>query len=392
MLQKVIKILIVISSFVFVFGCGTITAGITAGTALSTVGTAAAAKAIQHTAGYGIQSPHTIIERVMPSVVTVSVEIQQSTNSTTNSNRRRFVKPGEQMPQPGQPQVEPFSSGSGFVVGEAGVVITNWHVIQNAINHKSIIRVTFSNHAIYEATIFNYDKISDVAVLHIKNDDNEKFQVVEWGDRPKLGGHAIVIGSPIGLDFSVSFGIISAIDRTIPRAAPPFVPYIQTDASMNRGNSGGPLFNAEGKVIGINTLILSPGSNSGDGGGSIGLGFAVDGQYVQNIISRLSKGEKIKWAYLGIHYRLLDRKETKSNNLKFGENVIVVKITEDGAAFGLLQENDIIQKMNGEIVHHTNFATMIAKHAPTDIIKLKVLRDGKIIDVDLTLKERPEGY
>ena len=209
-----------------------------------------------------------------------------------------------------------------------------------------------------------------------------------WGAKPKLGGHAIIIGSPIGLDFSVSFGIISAVDRTILRAAPPFVPYVQTDAAMNRGNSGGPLFNAEGEVIGINTLILSPGSNGVEAGGNIGLGFSVDGQYAQDILMRLMKGEQIKWSYMGIHYRLLDRNETKSNNLNFGENVIVQKISSSGAAYNKLFIGDIVQKLDGEIVKHTNFASMIARKAPGTIIVLEVLRDGKIVNVEITLMER----
>jgi len=192
------------------------------------------------------------------------------------------------------------------------------------------------------------------------------------------------------LDFSVSFGIISAVDRTILNAAPPFVPYVQTDAAMNRGNSGGPLFDAEGKVIGINTLILSPSASNQEPGGSIGLGFAIDGQYAQDILIRLADGTKIRWSYMGIHYRLLDRTETKSNNLEFGENVIVMKVTDDGAAKDKLIKGDIIRELDGEIVKHTTFASVIARKLPGTTINLDVLRAGKIINVDITLLERPE--
>ena len=381
MLQKVIKNLIVIGSIWFLsVGCG----GVTALSALGTVGSAAATKAIEHTAGYGIQSPHTIISKVMPSVVTITVELKQPISNSA----RRFVKPGEPIiPAPRENQ---FSSGTGFVLHEDGFIVTNWHVIRNAINNPSLIRIGFSNYAQYEATVFNYDATSDIAILQIKNDDKEKFPTVEWGDKPRLGGHAIIIGSPIGLDFSVSFGIVSAVDRTILRAAPPFVPFVQTDAAMNRGNSGGPLFNADGEVIGINTLILSP-SPSQEAGGSIGLGFAIDGQYAQNIIRRLANGEQIKWSYLGVHYRLLDRNETKKNKLDFGKNVIIVKVTKDGAAFGKLKENDIVQKLNGEIARHTNFATIISQLPPGTVVKMEVLRNGKVIEVEIELMERPKG-
>ena len=379
MLQKVIKNLIVIGSIWFLsVGCG----GVTALSALGTAGSAAATKVIEHSVGYGIQTPHTVIEKVMPSVVTVAVELKQSTNNSPT----RFVRPGESI----EPQPNQFSAGSGFVFQEDGFVVTNWHVIRNAIDKPSIIRIGFSNYSQYEATIYNYDSISDIAILKIINEDNEKFPTIQWGDKPKLGGHAIIIGSPIGLDFSVSFGIISAVDRTILNAAPPFVPYVQTDAAMNRGNSGGPLFDAEGKVIGINTLILSPSASNQEPGGSIGLGFAIDGQYAQDILIRLADGTKIRWSYMGIHYRLLDRTETKSNNLEFGENVIVMKVTDDGAAKDKLIKGDIIRELDGEIVKHTTFASVIARKLPGTTINLDVLRAGKIINVDITLLERPE--
>ena len=379
MSKKVTKKLILVGILLLCIGCGAISATTIAGTA----GSAAAGKVIEHSAGYGIQTPHTIIKKVMPTVVTVTVDLM----NTVSDMPRGFVKPSEPI-VPQQPKQHQFSSGSGFVFHEDGYVVTNWHVIRNAINAKSKIRIGFSNYAQYEATIFNYDEISDLAILKITNEEGEKFKKVKWGAKPKLGGHAIIIGSPIGLDFSVSFGIISAVDRTILRAAPPFVPYVQTDAAMNRGNSGGPLFNAEGEVIGINTLILSPGSNGVEAGGNIGLGFSVDGQYAQDILMRLMKGEQIKWSYMGIHYRLLDRNETKSNNLNFGENVIVQKISSSGAAYNKLFIGDIVQKLDGEIVKHTNFASMIARKAPGTIIVLEVLRDGKIVNVEITLMER----
>jgi serine protease Do len=205
-----------------------------------------------------------------------------------------------------------------------------------------------------------------------------------------LGGHAIVIGSPISLDFSVSFGIVSAIDRIIPKAAPPFVPFIQTDAAMNRGNSGGPLFDSDGNVVGINTLILTPPNPSGSEVGSIGLGFAIDGQYAQTIIKRLETGNRIHWSYIGLHFRLLNMEETKENGLEFGSNVIIVKVTQDGVAVGELRENDIITKMNDTVISHKTFATMIASLEPGTKITLEVLRNKKIINVDLVLGYRPE--
>jgi serine protease Do len=381
--QKVIKNLVVIGIISLILsGCG----GVTALSALSTVGSAAASRVIEHKAGYGIQSPHTIIDRVMPSVVTIISET--NVTSINSSSPRGFFKPGEVIVP--APNNNAFQSGTGFVIEENGTVITNYHVIANIIEKSNVkLRVLFSDDSIYEAKIFNYDKTSDIAVLKIVNDENKKFTAITWGDKPKLGGHAIIIGSPIGLDFSVSFGIVSAVDRVIPKASPPFVPYVQTDASMNRGNSGGPLFDANGEVIGINTLILTP--SSGTDTGSVGLGFAIDGQYAQEIIKRLlDSSGKIKWSYMGINYRLLDMEETKRNNLKFGSSVIIVKVEDNGSAYGVLKENDIVQKMNGSVITHKTFASMVARLAPGTKIVLTLLRDGKLIDIDLVLTERPE--
>ena len=374
---------IVIASLFAISGCGTITAT----TALSTVGSAAASKAITHASGYGIQSPHTIITKVMPAVVTVIAEIPVSKRK---SDAPRFVKPGERPRLPKQ-EDQGFASGTGFVISAEGTVVTNWHVIRNIIDNKDgTLRVLFSNDSIYEAKVFNYDRTSDIAVLKIVNSEKKTFPFVRWGDKPLLGGHAIVIGSPISLDFSVSFGIVSAIDRIIPKAAPPFVPFIQTDAAMNRGNSGGPLFNADGKVVGINTLILTPPNPSGAEVGSIGLGFAIDGQYAQMIIKRLANGKKISWSYVGLHYRLLNMEETKDNDLEFGRNVMVAEVVKDAPAFGKLFKNDIIMKLNGVIVTHKTFATMIASLEPGAEIDLEVMRGKEVGDVEITLGVRPE--
>ena len=392
--KKVFSYVVIAS--LFASGCGTITAT----TALGTIGSAAATKAITHASGYGIKSPHSVIERVMPSVVTIIAEVQRKGPNDGKRSPQRFLKPGERPQRPQQEPISPFQSGSGFVIHEDGTVVTNFHVIANVVRYSETCRgelcidgtlhVMFSDDSIYEAEVFNYDKVSDIAVLKIVNDEKKIFPAVKWGNKPKLGGHAIIIGSPIGLDFSVSFGIVSAIDRIIPKAAPPFVPFIQTDASMNRGNSGGPLFDADGDVVGINTLILTPPSREGVDLGSVGLGFAIDGQYAKHIIERLETGNRIQWSYVGLHFRLLDMEETKENGLEFGSNVIVVQVSQDGVAVGELRENDIITKMNDTVITHKTFATMIASLEPGTKITLEILRNKKIMNVDLVLGYRPE--
>ena len=227
--------------------------------------------------------------------------------------------------------------GSGFIIHESGIVVTNNHVIEGADE----ITIIMSDKTEFTAELLGRDPKSDLAVL--KFDPKEKeLSSVSWGDSDiaRVGDQTIAIGNPLGLGGTVTAGIISAISRDIGNG--PYVQFIQTDASINRGNSGGPLFDIKGEVIGINTAIIS------QTGGSIGLGFAVDGQYVQDILKRLMGGDKIKWSYIGISYRLLDRKETKSNNLDFGENVIIMNVDKKGAAHNKLFVGDIVQKLDGE--------------------------------------------
>ena len=176
----------VVIASLFASGCGTIT-GLTA---LGTVGSAAATKAITHASGYGIQSPHSIIEKVMPSVVTIIAEVQRKSPNDGRRSPQRFLKPGERSQRPQQEPVSPFQSGSGFVIHEDGTVVTNFHVIANVVRYSETCRgelcidgtlhVMFSDDSIYEAEVFNYDKISDIAVLKIVNVDKKIF--------PKLSG------------------------------------------------------------------------------------------------------------------------------------------------------------------------------------------------------------
>ena len=199
----------------------------------------------------------------------------------------------------------------------------------------------------------------------------------------------LAIGNPFQLNQSVTLGIVSATGRANMGIAT-YEDFIQTDAAMNRGNSGGPLFDADGEVIGINTLILTPGSRSDADIGNVGLGFAIDGQYAKQIVKRLENGKKIQWSYIGLHFRLLNMEETKENDLEFGSNIIIVKVVQNGVAVGKLRENDIITKMDDVVVSHKTFATMVASLEPETKITLEVLRDKKIINVDLVLGYRPE--
>jgi len=234
-----------------------------------------------------------LAERLMPSVVNIST----TTTVTTNTN----PFPGFQFP-PGSPFEDMFKEfgtpktrksaalGSGFIIDEKGIVITNNHVIQDA--EDIVVRVGGDKE--YKATIIGQDPLSDIAVLQI--DSKEKFIPVHFGDSDKarIGDWVIAIGNPFGLGGTVTAGIISARNRSIGLSR--YEDYIQTDASINSGNSGGPLFDMNGNVIGINTAILGK-------GGSIGIGFSIPSNSAKKVVSQLIEFGETKRGWLGVRIK-----------------------------------------------------------------------------------------
>ena len=228
-----------------------------------------------------------LAERLMPSVVNIST----TTTVTTNTN----PFPGFQFPPGsplkiclrnlGHPKRKSAALGSGFIIDEKGIVITNNHVIQDA--EDIVVRVGGDKE--YKATIIGADPLSDIAVLQI--DSKEKFIPVKFGDSDKarIGDWVIAIGNPFGLGGTVTSGIISARNRSIGLSR--YEDYIQTDASINSGNSGGPLFDMNGDVIGINTAILGK-------GGSIGIGFSIPSNSAKKVVSQLIEFGETKRGWL----------------------------------------------------------------------------------------------
>ena len=235
-----------------------------------------------------------LAERLMPSVVNIST----TQTVTTNSNSFPFQfppgSPFEDMFKDfGTPQErQAYALGSGFIIDEKGIVITNNHVIQNA--EDILVRVNGDEE--YKAKIIGKDPLSDIAVLQIEAD--EKFIPVKFGDSDKsrIGDWVIAIGNPFGLGGTVTSGIISARNRSIGLAR--YEDFIQTDASINQGNSGGPLFNMNGDVIGINTAILGQ-------SGSIGIGFAIPSNSAVKVINQLIEFGETKRGWLGVRLSLI---------------------------------------------------------------------------------------
>ncbi|MBO6488931.1 MAG: trypsin-like peptidase domain-containing protein, partial [Pelagibacteraceae bacterium] len=242
---------------------------------------------------YAKQIPNSfadLAEKLMPSVVNIST----TQTIKTQANPFPFQFP------PGSPFEDMFkeferpterkatSLGSGFIIDKDGTIVTNNHVIANA--DDIIVKIDSKE---YEAKVIGSDPYADLAVLKI--DSSSKFTSVEFGnsDKARVGDWVVAIGNPFGLGGTVTSGIISARNRDINLTR--YDDFIQTDASINQGNSGGPLFNLEGKVIGINTAIIAPGQS-----GSIGIGFAIPSNVASNIISQLIKYGETKRGWLGV--------------------------------------------------------------------------------------------
>ena len=325
-----------------------------------------------------------IVKKIMPSIVEVHAEKNIEGNQFIRPDKKKrggfkFRQEPNQRRTPderGDPKLEPDHLGSGFIISEDGLVITNAHVVSNCFDNCKRITVVFQNDIQMDATLINYDEDSDIALLQILA--NKKFPYLKWGERPELGEDTIAIGSPMNQSFTVSFGNVSALDRFVPNAAS-FVPFIQTDASMNPGNSGGPLFNHEGKVIGINTLIITGGASRG----SIGLGFAVDGTYAQAVIKQLKTGKKIVRPYLGIMYR--PTKKEDMDDFKYGYGAYIQDVVKSSPAFGILKKGDIILKVDGVNVKWKLIATVVKMKEVGDVVKLEILRDGMKVPIEMEL-------
>ena len=318
-----------------------------------------------------------IIKRVMPSVVEVSSFRDEPKIPPSG---RGFKFRGDAFEPPSRQKSQRRQGGSGFVISPDGYIVTNSHVVNNIFDGRGWIDIYFKNDEIYTASIINYDIASDIALLRI-NGTHPPFPYVEWGEKPVIGEPTIGIGAPLNLSFSVTSGIISAEDRFVP-SAPPFVPFIQTDASINPGNSGGPLFNMHGKVIGINTLILTGQA----GPGSIGLGFAIDGQYAQGIIKRLMTGEKIKRPFVGILYRPVVTRDLI--HFRPGYGVYVSEVIINSPSANKLQVGDILLKMDDKDIQWRVFAKNISTKIAGSIIKFNILRNEVIVDVEIILGHR----
>ncbi len=317
-----------------------------------------------------------LAEKLIPSVVNIS------TTQTVTTSRNPFpfqFPPGspfeDMFKEFGTPETRKASAlGSGFIIDSKGTVVTNNHVIQGA--EDILVRVNGDKE--YKAKIIGADPFSDIAVLQMETKD--KFIPVKFGnsDKSRIGDWVIAIGNPFGLGGTVTSGIISARNRSIGLSR--YEDYIQTDASINQGNSGGPLFNMDGDVIGINTAILGQ-------SGSIGIGFAIPSNSAKKVIDQLIEFGETKRGWLGVRIQFVTKEIADVEKLDKPRGALVASVAENSPSdkAGILA-GDIILEFNGESINKMNELPLIV--AQTDVgktVNVKIWRNKKEITKKITL-------
>ncbi len=269
--------------------------------------------------------------------------------------------------------------GSGFIVDPAGYVVTNNHVVGEA----DTITVKLSDGESYPAKLVGRDEKTDLAVLKV--DAPKPLPAVPWGDSDKarVGDWVLAVGNPFGLGGSVTAGIVSARGRDIQSG--PFDDFLQLDAPINRGNSGGPSFNAEGQVIGINTAIYSP------SGGSVGIGFAIPSNLAKPVVEQLKANGRIERGWLGVQIQPLTKELGQGVGLPDDKGALVAQVTEDSpAAKAGLKAGDVILAVGDKpVVAIKDLTRLIASEKPGQTPSLSVWRDGRAVQVAVTIGQAP---
>ena len=337
-----------------------------------------------------------IVERVKPSVVSISVTTGENTKVADarkgkgrGGDKGGAPAPGipdlpddhplhdffKNLPRGGgeQPERPMLAQGSGFVISSDGYVVTNNHVVENATK----ITVSFDEKEKFDAELIGTDPRTDLGLIKIKSD--KKFPFVKFAaGSGRVGDWVLAVGNPFGLGGTVTAGIISAFGRDI--GSGPY-DFLQIDAAVNKGNSGGPTFNLEGDVIGVNTAIFSP------SGGSVGIAFAIPSKTATEVIAQLKKSGSVSRGWLGVKIQNVDEDTAASLGLSEAKGALVTEVTPSGpsAAAGLKPQDAILQINADKIGDSRELARRIAEIAPNSMVDVKVWRNNaeQIVKVKL---------
>ncbi len=326
-----------------------------------------------------------MVAKLQPAVVNISTtqRVKVETNPFAGTPFEGLVPQGQGGGQPVTREAE--SLGSGFIISADGYVVTNNHVIaagaQGAVVES--ITVTLADRHEYKARLIGRDVPSDLALLKI---EGVNLPFVRFGDsaRSRVGDWVVAIGNPFGLGGSVTAGIISAVHRVTGQGGA-YDRFIQTDASINRGNSGGPMFDLQGNVIGINSQILSP------TGANVGIGFAIPAEEAKPVIDQLMKGSAIQRGYLGVVMQDVTRDIAAALDIPKDHGTLVSRVEPGGAADKAgIKQGDVITKVGGkEVTPDQTLSYLVANLTPGTKVPLEVVRDGKTQMIDVTVATRP---
>jgi serine protease Do len=329
------------------------------------------------------------VESASPAVVNITVtELVQSRRSLIDEEFFRFFMNGYDIPR------EYTSIGSGFIISPDGLVVTNQHVVGNS---PKSVTVTLTSGDSYEAEVIGTDELTDLALLRIRGDSaRATFPHLRFSDsdRVQVGEWAIALGNPFGLfedgQPTVTVGVVSARNRDFrPDPSNPrvYMDMIQTDAAINRGNSGGPLLNSEGSVIGINTFIYT----GGTGSGFVGLGFAIPSTRIRMIISQLLSDGEIRLGFdLGMTTTSMTEQLVYRYRLPMIQGLLVTEVNRDGPAFqaGILPGDIILQYSDERVVSQLHANALLRQYAAGDTLRIELLRNGLRYEAQVLLRDK----
>ncbi|MCW8126348.1 Do family serine endopeptidase [Microbulbifer halophilus] len=327
-----------------------------------------------------------LIEQNSPAVVKINTmdRRQASRGGVPPQYRQEIPDIFRHLLEPRRREQRPVTSmGSGFIVSGDGYVVTNNHVVDGADE----VTVTLTDRREFKAKVIGSDSSSDLALLKI---DAEGLPSLKWGDSDdlKVGEWVVAIGSPFGLDYSASAGIVSAMGRSIPNESREnYVPFIQTDVAINPGNSGGPLFNLDGEVVGINSQIFTR------SGGSIGLSFAVPASLARDVVAQLKEKGQVDRGWLGVGIQDVDLNLARAMGLgkPHGALVAQVEAGAPAAEAGILA-GDIITRFDGhKILEQGDLPHMVGRTRPGSTVTVDLMRKGERKKVQVTVGTLPGG-